>query len=394
MKIKDAVSKAFSTPQPAATAQAPAQSSEPASAAPAETSSHDLVLPRPTPELNPRNQILKEIAARSNAQADEDAKETVSVTDEDGNEVSSAPAAAEPVAEAPAVEGEEAQADEAGAAPEVTQPVSETPSGIDPEAEIELIVEGRPMKFKSSQIIDAGKRTLQKETAADYRLNLATQALEEARRQVSQTTQATPTAQAAAQPAAPAAETISDAQLAEMVQFGQPEQAAKAIAEIRRRQPDAVTNDGLQSFMRAQLPRLVQNELAFAEATRFAQTEYADILKDPYLGPLFHLEEDKRRAAGNNKPYADLYREIGDDFRKHFNRPKPAGSAPTAAAPTSTSAAPTIAQRQAAKAAAPAAPKLASARLEGGAQTAKPKTREEVIEAMRKSRGQDSLTRI
>jgi hypothetical protein len=393
-EIAKAVTQGFSKPdaKPSPKSEAPAPAPAPASEP---EQKNNLVLAAPTPELNPRNRILKEIAARANADADRDASEAVTVTDDDGNVVS--PQAAAPQPEAPAEPHEEPAAEPetpaepapAAAAPEApAAPAVPAVAGIDPEAEYELVVEGVPMKFKGSQIVDAGKRTLQKETAADYKLQLATQALEEARRQAAQQ----PTPQGAAAPAAPAAPTVeqlSDAQLAEMMQFGQPEQAAKAVAEIRRRPANAVTTEAMETYFRQQLPKIVDHELAFREATRFAQTEYGDLLADPYLGPLFHAEEDKRRAAGNNKPYADLYREIGDDLRKHFNKPKPTGATPPAAPPTRQAApAPTMQQRQAAKAAAPAAPRLASARLEGGGQEQKPKTREQIIQQMQERRGQ------
>jgi hypothetical protein len=388
-EIAKAVTQGFSKPdaKPSPKSEAPAPAPAPASEP---EQKNNLVLAAPTPELNPRNRILKEIAARANADADRDAAETAVVTDEDGNEVAAAPEAlAEPPAEPQGEPETPAEPEPAAAAPEApSAPVAPAVAGIDPEAEYELVVEGVPMKFKGSQIVDAGKRTLQKETAADYKLQLATQALEEARRQAAQQ----PTPQGAAAPAAPAAPTVeqlSDAQLAEMMQFGQPEQAAKAVAEIRRRPANAVTTEAMETYFRQQLPKIVDHELAFREATRFAQTEYGDLLADPYLGPLFHAEEDKRRAAGNNKPYADLYREIGDDLRKHFNKPKPTGATPPAAPPTRQAApAPTMQQRQAAKAAAPAAPRLASARLEGGGQEQKPKTREQIIQQMQERRGQ------
>ncbi len=365
---------------------------------PAEQQDHDLVLLKPTPELNPRNRAMAEIAARSNAQADVDAAESVPSVDDDGKEVAPAPAEPEPTAEAP-TEPAEAQAAEpapapgepAAAQPEAPAAAPAAPAaleGIDPNAEYELVVEGKPMKFKGSQIVDAGRRQLQKETAADYRLQLATQTLEEAKRVAAQLKPA----QAPA-PEAPAP--LDDAALAQMIQFGTPEQSAEAVKLLRAQRPDTVTIEGLQQFMTKQMPSVVKNEIEFDKAANYAKSEYGDLLADPYLAQLWIFKEDQMRKAGDVRPYLDLYKAIGDEFRKHFNRPKAATGlvpAPTVAAPTQP-AAPTLAQRQAAKAAAPAAPRLAAARMEGGADAAKPKTREEIIDQMRKARGQDSLTR-
>jgi hypothetical protein len=351
----------------------------PAPEAPAEPKS-DLVLKAPTPELNPRNRVMAEIAARSNIQADENAKETADTVDDEGNEVDPPLNAEEPAAAAPE-DAPAAPAEPAAAAPAAPA----APAGVDPEAEYEIEIEGRPTKVKGSQIIDAGRRTLQKETAADYRLQLATEALEQARRQA-----AVPAGPVA--PAEPAP--LNDLQLAELVQFGSKEQAAAAIAEIRRRDSSAVTTEGLQQFMSAQLPKLVDRQLEFREATRFVQDEYGDLLGDPYLKQMFFWKEDQMRKAGDTRGYIDLYKDIGEGLRKHFNRAKAPGSSPVAPTSNAAPAAPTRDQRLAAKAAAPAAPKLASARLDGGAGLPKPKTREEIIEGMRRSRGQDSINRI
>jgi len=243
------------------------------------------------------------------------------------------------------------------------------------------------MKVKGSQIIEHGKRALQKDAAADYRLQLATQTLEEAKRVAAQL-------KPQETPAAPVA-IMDEASLAQMIQFGTPEQAAAAIKSLREQRPDTVTKDGLQQFLTTNLPAVVDAQLSFREAANYAKKEYGDLLADPYLSQLWYMKEDQMRKAGDVRPYGELYTAIGDDLRKHFNRPKPTTGlvpAPVAAAPTQ-QAAPTLAQRQAAKSAAPAAPRLAAARMEGGAEAVKPKTREEIIEQMRKARGQDSLQR-
>lgn len=385
-EIAEAVQRGFTQPMEAAPAPAPEVAPEKDT-----EGSTQLEYLKPTPDMNPRNQALKEIAARANADADRDAAETVTVTDDDGNVVT--PQAAEPAVEEPAAEPTEQETPAVApeAHPEMgSEPAQAAPAqaAIDPNAEYEIQVDGVPTKIKGSSILSR----VQKDSAAEYRLQLATQTLEEARRQAAaMQTQPTPPG-AAMTPATPAAtpeSTLSDKELAEMLQFGGPEQAVKAVAELRRRQAPAVTLDDVKKLLAEETPRITSHEMAFQEATRFAKTEYADLLADPYLARLFYTEENRLREAGNNKPYGDLYREIGDGLRKHFNRPKPTGANPSAQTPTKPAApaAPTAAQRQAAKAAAPAAPRLASARLDGGEAKA-PKTREQIIRGMQESRGQ------
>lgn len=394
-EIVKAVQQGFTHAEP--------QTPPPASvASPAEDtggSKHDLELARPTPELNPRNIAMKEIAERANREADASAAESIPVTDDEGNIV-------EPAKQSEPAQAAEPQQEEVlQEAPQEAQPAAATPQAqpeaapagkpaIDPNADYEIQVDGALVTIKGSKILSQ----VQKDSAADYRLQLATQTLEAARRQAEAIAKPIPQGTAAA-PAAPAVtpeSTLSDEKLAEMLQFGGQEQAAKAIAELRKRSAPAVTLEDVKRLLAEETPRITSHEMAFQEATRFAKTEYADLLADPYLARLFYTEEDRLRQAGNIKPYDELYREIGDGLRKHFNRPKPTGATPPAASPTRQAAAapvPTVAQRQAAKAAAPAAPRLASARLEGGGQEQKPKTREEIIKQMQESRGQRPVAR-
>lgn len=363
------------------------QPSKPAAAAPAAPSpeptvNHDLVMLAPTPELNPRNKAAAEIAARSNADSDTAAKDVMPVGDGESEPVAVA-APTEPPAAEPAADDTIPQAAPAETAPAAPAPVATLP-GIKADDEYEFVIDGVPTKIKGSQVI----ARVQKGEAADYRLNLASRLLEEAKRTVAP--QQLP-AQGAApqQPAASKPVELDDAQLAHYIQFGTTEQAAEALKQLRAQRPDTVTKEGLQGFM-AQLPRIVETQLAFREGLTFVQKEYGDLLNDPYLRQLFFHKENEMRKAGDKRAHSDIYKDIGEDLRKHFNRPAQSAAAPATSAPTPP-AAPTIAQKQAAKAAAPAAPKLASVRLEGGGGEQKPLTRDQVLDGMRKGRGQHTL---
>lgn len=314
----------------------------------------------PTPELNPRLQILREIAERSNLQADSDAAESIPVMDEDGNptEIESAEI--------------ETQPEESAAPPETppqTKPAEtsapvEVADQFDPDKEYDLIVHGRPIKVKGSQIIEQGRVAIQKETAADQKLQKATQILEEAR------------ALAQAQKTPPPPQ-LTDEELAQIIQFGTPEQATAAIKLIRGN-PQAEQ----QKFQEVaqSLPKVVSDQIAFHEAATFVQSEYKDLLADPYLKPIFFNRENELREAGDTRPYKELYKSIGDELRKHFNRP-----APTTAK--------TMEEKREAKANAPAAPRLASARMESTPEK-KPPTREEIILKMQQARGQRPVNTI
>lgn len=360
------------TADPVAAAPAPAPE------APA-SEKHDLVILAPTPDLNPRNRAMAEIAKRSNADSDAAAKETIALEGEEPQALEAPPPAEaqEPEADPEATVPQAEPAAPASAAPAAAQ------SGIDLNADYDFVIDGKPVKLKGSQIT----ARVQKGESADYRLELASRLLKEAEQRASQ--QQLPAQGATrAQPQASQQPALDEAQLANMIQFGTQEQAAQAIKALRSQRPDTVTQQGLQSFMVQQLPRIVESQLAFRDGLALAKSQYADIIEDPYLRQLFFFKENEARKAGDTRPHVELYKAIGEDLRKHFNRPAP--SAASAAAPTAQAA--QRDQKLAAKAAAPAAPRLASVRLEGGDTSAKPKTREEVIEQMRRNRGQQSLT--
>lgn len=330
--------------------------------------------PKADPKLNPRNQAFAEIAKEANERSDASAAEPMPPRDGE----------APPVDEELTLEEGAAQANAAAEAATAEEPPApaEVPQGsasVDPNAEYDVTVDGMKLKVKGQKIIDAGYRTFQKETAADYRLQLATKMLEDAKKTVSAVPEAKPPVQGAPQPE----QQIDPMQLAELIQFGTKEQAAEAIKLLQKRDSSTLTQEGLQQFMVQQIPQMVNQQLSFRDAVNFAKSEYGDLLNDPYLKDLFVLKEDQMRKAGDTRPPQELYKEIGNAIRTHFNRPK--------AAPTTTPK--TMEERKEAKAKAPATPRLASARMDGGEGTPKPKTNAEIIEAMRKARGQTSLSR-
>ena len=334
-------------------------------------------LPDLQSKVGDRARVLKDIYARRAPQAQADAEETLPSTDEDGN-------AAEPEMVGKDLDaGEQEQTPDAGATTVAAQPVPATPAApAAPEEMRTIIVEGQSMQVPISKIVDVGTRALQKETAADYRLELASKLLAEAQAQ-----------KAAVQPPAPGvaqsqSETqgLNEDQLAEMIQFGTREQAAAAIKALRT--PAGPTPEAFQKLV-TEIPAQVRQQMAFEEAAKFAQTEYGDILNDPYLSQAFLSEELRLRKTGDVRAHAELYKAIGDDMRVKLNRPKPGM---VAVSPAASVAAPstqgrTMEEKRQAKANAPAAPRLASARLDGEGSEPRPATRAEIIDRQRRARG-------
>ncbi len=328
----------------------------------------DGTMPEPGVFQSDRSRALKEIAERRNAQVAQDGEESVPLTDDAGNEVESN-------AEAPELEGADLDAGSQEQSPDAgatTVAAQSAPATSAPDELRTIIVDGQQVQVPLSKIVDMGTRTMQKEVAADLRLNQATQILEEAKRVASQ-----PAAPAAA--AEPAISDLNDEQLAELIQFGSKEQAAQAIKALRSTAPAFKPEDIVRAAQQAVAP-----QLAFEAGKSFAQKEYGDLLSDPDFGAIFLNKENALRKAGDQRSYEDLYKAIGDEMRVKFNRPKP--GAPLPAAQPSTQGR-SMTEKHAAKAQAPAAPRLASARLDGDGTQARPATRAEIIDKQRRSRG-------
>lgn len=335
------------------------------------------------PKQNPRNQSLAEIAARVAEKHKTDAAETAPVVGEDNQPLPAAAPAVDPDPTPSASETVAPAAAEVPPAP-VAAPAGEPDSeALDPSKEYEIEIDGAKVKVPGSKIIDAGFRTFKKETAADYRLKVASNLLEEARRTQGATREGAPPVETS-KPTA-----LTDQQLAEAVQFGTPEQAAAAMKEIRGRSLDP---EELMRKAAAAARHAAADETRFQEARSFVEKEYGDLLSDPYLRRLFFLEENRRRAPverggeASTASYKDLYDAIGKDLRKRFGPAKSASSSPAATTPSGS-----VQARTAMKAAAAPAPKLAGARLTEVSEQAKPKTNAEVIAAMAASRGKNRL---
>lgn len=349
-------------------------------------------------QLSDRAEVMKELAEQRKVQLAAEAGEQIDAVDEDGQPIAPVPAG-QGVVEDPAKTDEDlsledaaAQANAAAEAEEDQDPSSDpAPSpaaapAFDPNSEYELVVEGQKIKVKGAQILDRGRAAIQKETAADYKLQMASQLLEEAKRRVADLPPGDP-APARTEPA-PTSE-IADDKLAEMIQFGTKEQAAEAVKLLRQR-GKAVDPEQIMDFVSQQMGPRIQAEIEFRNASEMVKRDYADIMGNEYLRRLFYVEENRRRAARaqggeeDMRPHSELYRSIGDDLRKAFNMKAPAASTPSKEVRT-------LEQRKEAKQKTPVVPSPASARVEGKA-PARPPTNAEIIDKMRAARHQRPLT--
>ncbi len=344
----------------------------------ADTPEDDPEYRKPNPQDNPRNIALAEIAASAAKKHGVDAAETAPSIDDEGN-ITPAPTPAAPEAEEAPVEAAptEPQAEVVAPAAPAEAP---QPDAIDPAKMYKVKVDGQEMEVPGKAIIEAGYRTFQKETAADFRLKMASELLREAE---AKARTATPPSAVATQPVAQVQEK-SDADIANALQFGTPEQAAEAASILRGR--GTQSQEDIQKFVQQTVRQTTKDELQFQDALKFVQSEYKDLLGNAHLKDLFFLRENQARAAGDKRPYADLYKAIGDDLRTAFKMTTPSASASGAPTPTGT-----VAARQALKRETAPVPRTAASRLSEAAETGKVKTPAEIIAGMAAARGKATL---
>jgi hypothetical protein len=95
------------------------------------------------------------------------------------------------------------------------------------------------------------------------------------------------------------------AEIARSLQMGTEEEAAAAIRKLVQR-PSVRADD---------VVREVEQKMQFQKAAEQFQQEYDDILSDPMLRQLAISKDEQMTRKGDNRPYLDRYKEIGDELR-------------------------------------------------------------------------------
>lgn len=229
-----------------------------------------------------RIDALADIAARSREERD---KELMA----EGHEVIDTSTSAEENKEETEVKEEDKE--------DVKEELKEEKQEQKPEI-VKIKVDGQEQEVTLDKILDAGKRTLQKESSADKRLEEATRLLREIETKYAQPKQESPSQE------------WDDNTIAEALEHGTTEQKAYAISLIRGRSnatPEQLTD---------QVASRVLDTVDFRNSAEWFSTEYKDIVDDPYLLQLASMAEDKARAVGDNRSRRELYKEIGDNLRK------------------------------------------------------------------------------
>jgi hypothetical protein len=182
---------------------------------------------------------------------------------------------------------------------EVINEVKEVTEEIKPET-VRIKVDGEEREVPKDKVYDAGIRAMQKESAADKRLEEATRLLKEAE---------TRYAQVQDKPENPPQQ-WDDATVAYVLEHGNDEQKAYAVSLLRGR--DTATPDDIVRQAEAR----VMDKIDFRDASQWFLDEYKDIAADPYLFHLASTAEDSLLKNGDTRSRKEIYKAIGDDLRK------------------------------------------------------------------------------
>lgn len=248
-------------------------------------------------------------------------------------------------------------------------PAEEPAATVAPEVpsttKIKIKVDGQELEVDEEQIRAAGIRTLQKETAADKRLEDATRLFKEAQEMVNRAA-AGPKDTTGPSTDGPVNEDAL-AKAAKAIQYGSEAEAKEALA-------------GLIEAAGAKGKPLTQTDvlelLEYSDAKKWVEGEFKDVLADPKMRKLFVDTEKEKRAAGDGRPYRELYQEIGVELRDWKKAMAPPASTTTA----------TRADVQARKTAIVQVPTTAS--RQPAPQTVKEPSPSDVIDKMRQARHQ------
>lgn len=287
-----------------------------------------------------RNETIERIAKAAREARDKELAEA-------GHEVVDTTGAAEPEAE----QTEQKAAGEE-AAPEVqTETHAEKPA----ERMVRVKVDGVEKEVPESLILDAGLRAVQKESAADQRLAEASRILREAQELATPKKQPLPNA--------------DEAELANRIRFGNDEEAQEAISILMGR--NQATPEQIAYAVETKILADIENK----ETLKWFSDTYKPIVEEPYLLNIAIAEENRLRAEGDTRDYKTLYTDIGNNILNKLNEWK-GGKATVATSEDKKSIKSNIVNLP-----------TASARQQAPEQP-KPKTPSQIIDDMRKARGQ------
>jgi len=208
-------------------------------------------------------------------------------------------------------DGDDLPGDDAGEKPE--EEPEEKPPEEEPEM-VKVIVDGEEKEVLLSDVMDAGKRTYQKESAADKRLEEATRLLKEAKEQAV-------TSESGAETDLPdeTPELMTPKEMAEAMQYGTAEEAAQAIEQLNsqgRSREDAVTPEKIQEIAKKAVEDTNNSEkIAHKFNSPVDKGGFNDLTDDPYLRNMV-IEKVNERLKAKEPNTWETYEKAGSEVRE------------------------------------------------------------------------------
>lgn len=185
---------------------------------------------------------------------------------------------------------------------------------------LKLKVDGQELDVELDKVIEAGKRTLQKETAADKRLEEATRILNEAKAQAENLSKYRPSSPDVDETSQPSLETDA-ATLADTIVNGDKDEVAKALQKVLGATAGRRMAEDTPKMSQAEVYNMVRGALEVQNAMELFKAEpekggYGDLYADPHLQKMVMDKEEAITKTTPTLPATERLKQAATEVRQ------------------------------------------------------------------------------